>query len=114
MKVPIAYLRSADPSPWLESFAKSDDLPARPSGPWIETKHKLLTYYADLFATGMKNKWNSRVYLELFSGPGKCIIRDTGKEDLGSPLQVIEHEFTKFIFTEVSTPAAAPITKPLA
>ena len=106
MKVPIAYLRSADHSPWVESFAKSDGLPARPSGPWIETKHKLLTYYADLFATGMKNRWSSRVYLELFSGPGKCIIRDSGKEDLGSPLKVIEHEFTKFIFTEMSTPAA--------
>src|ERR1019366_2339212 len=101
MKVPITRLASADPSPWEESLAESDGLPARPSGPWIETKHKLLTYYAQLFASGMKFKWKSRVYLELFSGPGKCLIRDTGKEDLGSPLKVIGHEFTKFIFTEM-------------
>ena len=113
MKVPITYLGSADRSPWTDNLAKSDGLPARPSGPWIETKHKLLTYYADLFATGMKNKWASRVYLELFSGPGKCFIRDTGKEDLGSPLKVIEHEFTKFIFTEMNGSAAEALAQRL-
>jgi three-Cys-motif partner protein len=113
MKVPITYLASADRSPWAESSAKSDGLPARPSGPWIDTKHKLLSYYADLFATGMKNRWPSRVYLELFSGPGKCCIRDTSNEDLGSPLKVIEHEFTKFVFTEVSAPAAEALAQRL-
>ena len=113
MKVPIRYLPTASRSPWAESLAKSDGLPARPSGPWIETKHKLLTYYAQLFATGMKNKWPSRVYLELFSGPGKCFIRDTAKEDLGSPVKVIEHEFTKFIFTEMSVPAAEALAQRL-
>lgn len=111
MKVPIEYLASANRSPWDESMAPSDNLPARPSGPWIDTKHKLLTYYADLFAKGMKNKWASRVYLELFSGPGKCLIRDTRREDLGSPLKVINHEFTKFIFTEMSAPAAEALAQ---
>ncbi|HEY2084155.1 MAG TPA: three-Cys-motif partner protein TcmP [Verrucomicrobiae bacterium] len=113
MRVPITYLNSADHSPWTESLARSDDLPARPSGPWIETKHKLLTYYGHLFATGMKNSWKSRNYIELFSGPGKCFIRDTGQEDLGSPLKIIEHEFTKFIFTEKSVPAAEALAKRL-
>jgi three-Cys-motif partner protein len=105
MKVPIHYLSSADRSPWKESFG-ADGLPVRPSGPWIETKHRLLTYYADLFAQGMKNKWDSRVYLELFSGPGKCLVRNSKKESDGSPLKVIEHQFTKFVFTEMSAPAA--------
>jgi len=113
MKVPVNYLGSADLSAWTEKVAESDGLPARPSGPWIETKHRLLTYYADLFATGMKNKWGSRVYVELFSGPGKCFIRDTGKEDLGSPLKVIDREFTKFIFAEMSAPAAEALAKRL-
>lgn len=106
MKPPIFRLPSADDCPWTDSIAVSDGLPIRDSGPWIEKKHKLLTYYAHLFATGMKNSWESRVYLELFSGPGKCLIRGTNKEDLGSPLKVINHEFTKFIFTEMSAPAA--------
>jgi len=113
MKIPITYLASADRSPWTESVARSDGLPARPSGPWIGKKHKLLTYYADLFATGMKNKWASRTYLELFSGPGKCFIRDTGNEDLGSPLKVIDHEFTKFIFIEMNAPTAEALAQRL-
>lgn len=105
MKPLIHYLPSADKSVWKDGIA-ADGLPTRDSGPWIGKKHKLLTYYAHLFATGMKNSWKSRVYLELFSGPGKCFIRDTAEEDSGSPLKVIEHEFTKFIFTEKSVPAA--------
>lgn len=106
MKPPIHYLDSADNGPWLESVAVSDGMPIRESGPWIATKHELLAYYAHLFATGMKNKFRSRVYLELFSGPGKCVVRDTGKEELGSPLKVIGSEFTRFIFTELRQPAA--------
>src|ERR1035441_7673137 len=113
MKPPIRFLSSADRSPWRDSVSEMDGLPIRDSGPWIETKHKLLTYYSHLFATGMKNHWNSRVYLELFSGPGRCLIRKTGKEDLGSPLKVIEQEFTNFIFTEMSVPAAEALAQRL-
>jgi three-Cys-motif partner protein len=106
MKAPIHRLASADASPWSDSVSRSDGLPVRDSGHWIGTKHRLLAYYAELFATGMKSKWRCRVYLELFSGPGKCVIRDTGTEASGSPLKVINHEFTRFIFTEKSLPAA--------
>lgn len=106
MKPPIHRLSSADDSRWTDSLAASDGLAIRESGPWIHTKHKLLSYYAHLFATGMKNRFSSRVYLELFSGPGRCLIRDTGREELGSPLKVIQHEFSRFIFTEMSLPAA--------
>jgi hypothetical protein len=106
-------LASADSSPWKDGVSSTDGLPIRDSGPWVDTKHRLLAYYADMFATGMKFKWKSRVYLELFSGPGKCVIRDTGKEELGSPLQVIGHEFTKFIFTEMSVSAAEALAERL-
>ena len=113
MKATFHMLASADKSPWKEGVSVCDGLPIRDSGAWITTKHSLLTYYARLFATGMKYKWKSRVYLELFSGPGRCLIRKTGKEDLGSPLKVIEHEFTKFIFTEMSVPVAEALAKRL-
>jgi three-Cys-motif partner protein len=105
----IHRLQSADDSPWADSIGV-DGLPIRDSGAWIETKHKLLAYYAKLFATGMKNSWPSRVYLELFSGPGKCLIRGSAKEDHGSPLKVIDHEFTKFIFMERSVAAAEALS----
>lgn len=67
-----------------------------------------------MFATGMKNRWANRVYLELFSGPGKCVVRGSNQEDLGSPLKVIGHEFTKFIFTEMNIPAAQALATRLA
>ena len=113
MKTAFHTLDSADKSLWKENVSATDGLPIRDSGAWIETKHRLLTYYAHLFATGMKYNWKSRVYLELFSGPGRCLIRKTGKEDLGSPLKVIEHEFTKFIFTEMSLPVAEALAQRL-
>jgi three-Cys-motif partner protein len=113
MKASIRYLETADRSPWTDPVSNTDGLPIRDSGAWIKTKHKLLSYYSDIFATGMKNKWSSRIYLELFSGPGRCLIRNTGEEDSGSPLKVIEHEFTNFIFTEMSVPAAEALAQRL-
>jgi three-Cys-motif partner protein len=113
MKLAFHTLASADRTPWTDILSASDGLPIRDSGAWIETKHRLLMYYAHLFATGIKHNWKSRVYLELFSGPGRCLIRKTGKEDHGSPLKVIEHEFTKFIFTELNLPAAQALAQRL-
>lgn len=107
-------LPSADHIKWSDLVSSVDDLPIRPSGSWIDLKHKLLTYYARMFATGMKNRWKERIYLELFSGPGKCFIRETGTEDLGSPLKVIDHEFTRFIFIERNYAAAKALEKRLA
>jgi three-Cys-motif partner protein len=112
-------LPSADSTPWAEATSKEDGLPVRESGSWIKEKHRLLVYFANIFATGMKPtakkpKWTQRVYLELFSGPGKCLVRETGKEELGSPLKVIDHEFTRFIFIDMNTAAARALEKRLA
>jgi len=113
VKVKFHSLPSADNSPWKDAVSSADQLPIRESGPWIDTKHGLLAYYAEMFASSMKFKWKSRVYLELFSGPGRCVVRNTGKEELGSPLKVIGHEFTRFIFTEMSVPAAEALAQRL-
>lgn len=93
----IHYRRSTDPA----------------QRPWIDKKHRLLTYYASLFSVGMKNQWKERVYYELFSGPGRCFVRDTSTEDLGSPLKVIESPFTRFIFIERNLAAARALQKRL-
>jgi hypothetical protein len=42
-----------------------DGLACPEVGAWTETKHRLITLYASLFATGMKRKWDKRVYVEL-------------------------------------------------
>ena len=114
LKPQLHFLDSADHSPWTGPVAQSDGLPIRDSGPWIDDKHRLLNYYGTIFARGMRNKWPNRVYYELFSGPGKCLIRDTNKEGLGSPIQVLEHEFTHFIFTERNVALAEALRDRLA
>jgi three-Cys-motif partner protein len=102
----LHYLPSAVRLPWTGPVGRSDGLAIRDSGPWIHDKHKLLNYYGNIFARGMKNKWSTRIYYELFSGPGRCLIRDSDQEADGSPLQVLKHDFTRFIFTEMNVALA--------
>lgn len=107
MKPPIQFLASADSSPWKDGISKSDGLPIRDSGVWIEKKHKPLVYYSEIFNQAMKKKpWDQRIYFELFAGPGRCFVRETKEEQPGSPLQVLETNFTKFIFVEMNKAAA--------
>jgi three-Cys-motif partner protein len=107
MKPSIHYLASADNSPWGDITSKIDGLPIRDSGIWIEKKHKPLVYYSEIFNQAMKDKpWDERIYFELFAGPGRCFVRETQKEEMGSPLRVLDINFTKFIFVEKDRNAA--------
>lgn len=94
-------LKSVDKTPWdkNDGFSKEDGLPIRKSGPQAREKHKHLIYYGKMFATSMKNKFENRVYIELFAGPGRCKFQDH-TEGSGSPLQTMDLEFTQFIFIE--------------
>jgi len=104
----LIKLGSADNAPWSDGSSRDDKLPVRQSGLWARQKHQHLTYYGKMFATGMKNKFENRVYVELFAGPGRCKFPD-GAEDLGSPLQMMDLEFTKFIFIEKNLQGAAAL-----
>lgn len=115
MKPPIRYLSSADDSPWKDAVSKEDKLPVRDSGVWIEKKHKPLVYYSEIFNQEMKDKdWNHRIYFELFAGPGRCFVRETKREELGSPLQILETNFTKFSFVELNKHAAEALATRIA
>ena len=112
-------LPSADTTPWVDAVSSKDGLPVRESGSWIDEKHKKLVYFANIFAKSMKpsafkNGWKHRVYLELFSGPGRCLVRETGSEEDGSPLKVVDQEFTRFIFIDINTAAARALEQRLA
>ena len=111
MKPTIHYLPSADDSIWKDGISNTDRLPVRDSGVWIDKKHKPLVYYSEIFNQAMKDKpWDERIYFELFAGPGCCFVRETKKEEFGSPLQVLETNFTKFIFVEMNKDAADSYT----
>lgn len=82
---------------------EDDGLSARTSGQWVTEKLHYLKRYIDMFETSMRNKpWRRRTYIDLFSGPGKCVINQTSEFYLGSPLLALttEHPFTDYYFVD--------------
>jgi three-Cys-motif partner protein len=50
---------------------------------------------------GVVKKWEAKLaYVDLFAGPGRSIIRDTGEEVEGSPVLSLKYEFAKYIFVD--------------
>jgi three-Cys-motif partner protein len=85
-----------------QSPIASDGLPARESGAWVLDKKVLVEKYLGIFTKGVANKWAGKLaYVDLFSGPGKNVIRDTGEEVDGSPLLALKCDFGRYLFVDV-------------
>jgi len=71
-------------------------------GNWADEKHAVVSLYAKLFSTGMKNKWHERVYIELYAGAGYNKIRESSRVIAGSPILalLLPDPFDKYIFCE--------------
>jgi three-Cys-motif partner protein len=71
-------------------------------GSWGDEKYKLLGGYSEIFTTGMKNLWDSLVYIDLFAGAGYARIRGTNKIRMTSALIAlsVNHKFNKYILCE--------------
>ena len=85
---------------------EDDGLPVRPSGDWAKDKLFYVKHYIDTFEKSMRKKeWRSRIFIDLFAGPGKCIDRDTQEYFLGSPLLALttEFPFTDYFFVDTDT-----------
>jgi three-Cys-motif partner protein len=69
---------------------------------WAESKYRLISLYDELFATGMKNKWDQRVYIDLYAGAGFNRIQGTEVRLKGSPALAlgVSSPFDKLIFCE--------------
>jgi three-Cys-motif partner protein len=82
-------------------------------GPWAIKKYKLIQTYAEMFATATKNKWECRVYVDLFSGAGRA---QAGKIIEGSPLLSlgIPDPFDKYIFCELDDAIFEALSKRVA
>ena len=92
----------------------ADGLPARQSGDWIRRKHHYLDRYCGITATGMKNSFSERVFVDVMAGPGICKIKDTGEEFPGSPLIALKHDFTRFVFIETDSELADALERRIA
>ena len=82
-------------------------------GGWAEVKHSLVGLYDRLFSTGMKNKWDCRVYIDLYAGPGLLKVRGTSRLLWGSPIHALRvpDRFDKYIFCDENTDALAALEK---
>lgn len=71
-------------------------------GPWAEDKYRLFWCYADLFATSMKDKWDQRVYIDLFAGAGHARVGENGPYLRGTPLLALRvaHPFDWYVFCD--------------
>ena len=82
--------------------APDDGLPAAEVGPWAVEKYRRVGMYAEIFSTGMKNRWDCRTYIDLFAGPGHAVIRERGQRVLTSPLLALSvpDRFSKYILCD--------------
>ena len=95
--------RKAQNSLWMENFNVSDDGLVFPEiGPWAEEKYRLIALYDELFSKGMKDKWDVRVYIDLYAGAGFGKVKGTETRLMGSPLiaLAVEYPFDRYIFCE--------------
>lgn len=74
-----------------------DGMPIRCVGQWAEQKIYLLNQYFGIFAQGMKNRWSEINYIEICSGPGRCINRQCGSEFDGTALSILQHNAAQYI-----------------
>jgi three-Cys-motif partner protein len=83
-----------------------DNLPVRCVGEWAYDKIYRLVQYFGTFAGGMSKKWVGLNYVEICSGPGRCITREGRKEIDGTAMAIIRHKqfpkLKKGIFIDAS------------
>ena len=72
-------------------------------GRWAVDKYARVWMYCQIFSTGMKAKWDRRVYIDLFAGAGRAKIKGTGDIVPGSPVLALKvrEPFDKYIFCDV-------------
>ncbi len=74
-------------------------------GEWGEDKYRLVGLYAEMFTKSMKDKWECRVYLDLFAGAGRARIKNSKQIVAASPLIAlnVQNQFNKYIFCELDS-----------
>ncbi|MEW5744647.1 MAG: three-Cys-motif partner protein TcmP [Nitrospirota bacterium] len=81
---------------------EDDDLITPEVGLWAEFKYRLVWNYAKMFSSSMKSKWDARVYIDLYAGPGRARLEKTMTIVPASPLLSlnIADRFDRYIFCE--------------
>lgn len=82
-----------------------DGLPASEVGAWTDEKHERLRRYVDS-SHGARRRFKSRSYVDLYCGPGRSWVRETGAFIDGSPLVAFDSaakhrdQFTEILISD--------------
>ena len=81
----------------------SDGLPALLVSEHVKEKEFPIERMIDIFNSGMKKTWDIRYYIDLFAGPGKCVIKGSGEEVEGSPILAAKSrvKFTDYFLVDI-------------
>lgn len=95
-----------------------DGLPIRCVGKWAFDKIYFLNQYFGIFGNGMKLKWDGRLdYIEICSGPGRCVLREDAREVDGTSLTVVNNKFFPHYhsatFFDISEPVVTTLNQRL-
>lgn len=76
----------------------SDGLPVQCVGPWVEDKYYFLEGYLNASCEARRkfSDLGNATYIDLFSGPGKCIIKKELREIEGGGLRAFNREEARF------------------
>ncbi len=83
---------------------QEDSLPTRPVRAWTKDKLHYLAGYLEQFVVAMRpQNWRALHYIDLFAGPGKGQVQESGEIVLGSPLMAItqQRRFDRYFFTDL-------------
>lgn len=94
-------------------YDPEDGLIVSEVGPWWKDKLRYLEHYVSQLTTAMKGKWDELVYIDLFSGPGKCKIRNREEFILGSPLRALHARdpFDRYFFVDINPEYTRALTE---
>lgn len=75
-----------------------DNLPVQCVGPWVEDKYFYLERYLNASREARRgfSEKNNAVFIDLFAGPGKCIIKNEQREIDGGVIRVLKREEAPF------------------
>lgn len=95
----------------------SDALGVKCVGNWGREKVFTVSQYLGIFADAIKGKFDHINYLEICSGPGRCVTRN-GLEIDGTPLVVLRHwaisRFSSAVFVDVDEESVAILNQRIA
>jgi three-Cys-motif partner protein len=90
------------------TIAGSDGLPVQCVGPWVEDKYFFLERYLNASCEARRKfaDKNNAVFIDLFAGPGRCIIKNEQREiDSGGFLAFKRDEapFNEYFYFDISS-----------